>query len=184
MFSHDYDIVGFGGTTAQLFSTPFAVNETWSLDSVRIGVTHDYAAELELSLTSPGAEVFFLLSLNGYRTRVGDGSGTLAGVESYTLIESGAPLGSVTGWSFTGYKSGGTYDALAWPTGILNPGIWTIALRNVNVSGLGDGALGNVTITGQVIPEPQTSTLGLGAIWAWFAWRWWGRQSRRSRVAA
>jgi len=180
-FSHDYDIVGFGGATAQIFSTKFAVNEAWSLDSVSIGVTHDYAAELELSLTSPGAEVFFLLSLNGYRTRVGDGSGTLAGVETYTLVESGAPLGSVTGWSFKGYEAGGTYDALQWASGNLNPGDWTIALRNVNVSSLGDGAVGNVTVTGHVIPEPQISQLALAAIWAWLVRRWWGQQCRTTR---
>jgi hypothetical protein len=181
LFSHDYDIEGFGGSTAQIFSTGFAVNEVWNLDSVSIDVTHEYAAELELSLTSPGAEVFNLLSRNGYRTRVGDGSGTLGGVETYTLIESGAPLGSVTGWDFTGYRAGGTYDALEWPSGILNPGVWTIALRNVDVSGSGGGALGNVTVTGHVVPEPQTSHLALAAICAWFACRWRGQTKDKQR---
>ncbi len=165
LFSHDYDIAGFGERTEQVFATQFTVNKPWTLNAVSIELSHQYASELELSLASPGGDVFYLLNRNGARARVGDGNGTLAGVEIYTLVESGAPLGSVSNWNFKGYQPGGTYDALAWPTGTLDAGVWTIALTNVNVSGLAGGAVGNVTVTGQAGPPCTPAPHGIVAWW-------------------
>ena len=165
LFSNDYNIAGFGQRTERIFSTEFTVEKPWTLDAVNIEVTHQYASELELSLTSPTGDVFFLLNRNGARTRVGNGSGTLAGVETYTLVESGAPLGSVSNWNFTGYRPGGIYDALEWPSGTRASGVWTIALTNVNVSGLQGGAVGNVTVTGQAGPPCASTPQGVVAWW-------------------
>ena len=125
VFSSAYNIENFGEVTETIFSTEFEVDTPWILDEVRIEVTHRYASELELSLSGPEGE-FHLLRKNGARTRVGAGTGTVDGVEPYTLIESGAPLGSVSDWDFTGYKPGGTYDALEWPRGALSPGVSSI----------------------------------------------------------
>lgn len=175
LYSEDHDIEGFGEVDELIFSATFTVPEQSSLDGVSVAMTHNYAAELELSLTSPSAEVFYLLQGNGLRTRVGDGSGTLGGIETYILIESGSPLGGVADWR-PAYVPGGTYDALQWPSGLLPSGSWTIALRNVNKSGLEGGALGNVTVYGRPIPEPRTSILGLIAVGGLLSWR-------RSRMA-
>jgi len=165
LFSYDYDIAGFGDRTERVFSSQFTVSKPWTLDAVSIEVTHLYASELQLSLSSPGGDVFYLLNRNGARTRVGAGTGALAGLETYTLVESGAPLGGVTNWDFKGYQPGGTYNALTWPTGTLASGVWTIALTNVNVSGSAGGAVGNVSIVGQAGPPCVPAPQGIVAWW-------------------
>lgn len=159
VFQADYDIVGFGDRNEQVFSSEFALPSLVAIEFLEVELSHGYAAELILSLTSPTGEPFLILNGNGLRTRVGAGDGTLDGTEAYRFIAPGSGVPGVEDWNATRYQPGGTYGAGEWPVGAWDAGTWTLALLNNDISGIEDAVVGSVALSATVVPEPEAGVL-------------------------
>jgi hypothetical protein len=167
VYQADYDIVGFGEGDELIIATQIPMGAVAAIEFLEVELSHSYAAEIVLSLTAPSGEEFFILDHNGYRTRIGAGTGVLDGTEVYRFVAPGSGFASVESWDYTGYQPGGTYGAAEWPVGGWDAGTWTLALFNDDVSSFRDGVVGSVTLAATLIPEPASGTmvlLGVGVI--------------------
>lgn len=159
LFAAGYDIVGFGGTNAVIFSSDFSVGQVSSITSLEVELSNSYVGEFILTLRSPAGSTFSILRNDGFRTRVGAGDSLLSGVELYTFIDPARAALSVDDWDFTGYQPGGTYGAREWATGEWDAGTWNLTLENDDISSFANGVVGSVRLNGEPIPEASSVLL-------------------------
>jgi len=155
------DIENFGDPAEVVFDGTFDLPAIASIDMVSIDLAHSWGADIELTLTSPGGDIFTITDDNGSGVLLGDGGSLLAGVGVYDFV-SAAGNGTWNDFGFGDTAPAGTYDADSWVDGPFGAGTWSIVLAD-DANG-DDGAVGSIRVD-YTIPAPASvALLGLGGL--------------------
>lgn len=151
---------GEGGPFTHTFDLP----ELIDVKSIEIEMAHTWGNDLRpVGVTGPGGATFTLLNNTLATSGSGNfdlglvaGSGALSNVAWYKFEDAGPSQ-----WTAP-FSPAGTYNAVAWHSGSVAAGTWTLFVSDP-VGGDG-GAIGGFKMTYNPVPEPSSMllcTLGL-----------------------
>ncbi len=164
-----------GDLGSEFFALTFSLPAIASFDSIGLQLAHGYGSDVEIRLDAPGVPGSLVVVVgddpivgNGHDddTMLGDGAGVLvANVVDYTLDPTAG--GPFMDHVFGGVLASGSYTPDAWvAAGAFPAGDWVVRIWDTWDAN-DPGAVGDVSVSYTVVPEPASiglAVLAMGGI--------------------